>query len=219
MRILIVGAGKVGSLLAKSLSEKGHDVIVVEKDEAKAEALSREADVKVYNSDATDPALYESEIDLSTIDIVVATTNRDEVNMLIAMLAREYNVPRIIVKVRDTKIAYIIEKLGIESIIVEPNITANMILGVIEGKKTVVELLPSFSGYYKIVSFTISEQDYAFRKTLDEINYPRNAAKILAIFDGEEFRDPEEIGLLEKGYEVIALVREDMIEDFIKAFR
>ncbi len=219
MRVLIVGAGKAGSILAKELSERGYEVIVVDKDSVKIANISREADVLAYTYDAVDPTLYEREIDLTTIDIVVAVTNRDEVNMFIATLAKEYDVPRIIVKVRDPKIAYIIERLGTEYIVVEPIVTANTILGIIEGKKSVVNLVPVYTGYYQLVAITITEQDKAYRRSIAEIDYPRDAVKILAVFDGTSLRDPEEIEQLERGYEVIALVREDKLEDFIKSFR
>ncbi len=219
MRILIVGAGKVGSILAKMLAEKGHEVIVLDKDPRKAEALAREADVEALARDATDPSVYEAEIDLSTIDVVVAVTNRDEVNMFVATLAREYEVPRIIVKVRDSRIAYLIEKLGIEHVIVEPNVTANIINSIIEGKYVAVTLLPAFTGNYRLVSITISETDTAAGKPLDEIDYPRDRAKILAVFDGSTFLDPSEVIRLEPGYQVIALVRADAVEEFMNAFR
>ncbi len=219
MRVLIVGAGKAGTVLAKELAERGYEVIIVDKDDVKIANISREADVQAYTFDAVDPMLYEREIDLTTIDIVVAVTNRDEVNMFIATLAKEYDVPRIIVKVRDPKIAYIIERLGTEYIVVEPMITANIILGIIEGKKSVVNLVPVYTGYYQLISLTITEQDKAYRKSIGELNYPRDAAKILAVFDGTALRDPEEIEQLDRGHEIIALVREDRLEEFIKSIR
>ncbi len=216
---MIIGAGKVGSILAKMLADKGYDVIVVDKDPRKAEALAREADVEALARDATDPSLYEREVDLSTVDVVVAATNRDEVNMFVATLAREYDVPRIIVKVRDSRIAYLIQKLGIEYVIVEPLVTANIINSIIEGKYVAVNIVPAFTGNYRLVSVTISEGDSAAGKTLDEIPYPRDRARVLAVFDGQALLDPSEVVRLEPGYQVIALVRQDSLEEFLQAFR
>ncbi len=217
--MLIVGAGKVGSILARMLAERGHEVIVVDKDERKAEMVAREADVEALARDATDPSLYEREVDLTTVDVVVAVTNRDEVNMFVATLAREYNVPRIVVKVRDQRIAQLIQKLGIEYVVVEPVITANIINSIIEGRYVAVNLLPTFMGNYRLVSITISEGDSSAGKTLDEIDYPRDKARILAIFNGESIVDPSEVTRLEPGYQVIALVQQDAIDRFLQAFR
>jgi trk system potassium uptake protein TrkA len=201
------------------LADKGYDVIVVDKDPKKAEAIAREADVEALARDATDPSLYEREVDLTTVDVVVAVTNRDEVNMFVATLAREYDVPRIIVRVRDSRIAYLIQKLGIEHVIVEPLVTANMINSIIEGKYVAVNIVPTFTGNYRLVSITISEGDTAAGKPLEEIQYPRDKARIIAVFDGRALLDPSEVARLEPGYQVIALVRQDSIEEFLQAFR
>jgi len=219
MRILIIGAGKLGSLLARQLSERGHEVIVIEVNEEKAKKVAEEADVAAYVRDATDPSVYE-EIGLSTIDVLVATTNRDEVNLFAALIAREYGVPRVIVKVRDNKVAQIMSRVGLaEDVVVEPQVIASVIEGIIEGKYSVVELVPTYIGEFKLVAITITEGSTVEGRLLEEIKYPRQGTKILAIFDGKEFHDPGEIIRLEPGYQVIALVRETLIEEFLEAFR
>jgi len=219
MRILIVGAGKLGSLLAKNLSEKGHEVIVIEIDEEKARRLAEEADVAAYVRDATDPAVYE-EVGLQSIDVVVATTNKDEVNLFVSLIAREYGVPRVVAKVRDTRVAHILTRVGlVEQVIVEPKVMSSIIEGIIEGKYNVVELVPVFVGDFRLVTVTIAEGSSVEGQLLDEVKYPKHAAKILAVYDGQEFHDPGELIRLEPGYQVIALVREDAIEEFLEAFR
>ena len=53
---------------------------------------------------------------------------------------------------------------------------------------------------------------------LDDIKFPRDGVKILAVFDGENFHDPSVVRL-EAGYQIIALVRDDVIEEFLEVFR
>jgi len=219
VRILIVGAGKLGSLLAKRLSEKGHEIIVIDKDEKKARKVAEEADVASYARDATDPSTYD-EVNIANIDVVVAATNRDEVNLFAALIAREYGVPRVIVKVRDSRIAQILSRIGIaEHIVVEPRVIGSIVEGVIEGKYNVVELVPVYIGGFRLVTITIAEGSSVEGQLLDEVKYPRHGVKILAVFDGEEFHDPGEILRLEAGYQIIALVRDDIVEEFLEAFR
>ncbi len=219
MRILIIGAGKLGSLLAKQLSERGHEVIVIEVDPEKAKRITEEADVAAYARDATDPAVYD-EIGLQSIDVVVATTNKDEVNLFASLIAREYGVPRVIAKVRDSKVAQIMSRVGlVEDVVVEPQVLASIIEGIIEGKYSVVELVPVFVGDFRLVTVTIAEGSNVEGMLLEEVQYPRHGVKILAIFDGKNFLDPNELVRLEPGYQIIALVRDDVIEEFIEAFR
>ncbi len=219
MRILVIGAGKLGSLLAKRLSEKGHEVIVVEKDENRAREIAEQADVEAFVRDATDPSVYE-EVNIASIDAVLAVTNKDEVNLFVAMMAREYGVQRIIVKVRDSRIAQIASRIGIaEYVVVEPKVVGSVIEGVLEGKYSSVDLVPVFAGNFRLVAITINEGSSVEGRLLEEVNYPKDAVKILAVFDGENFYDPGEIIRLRAGYQVIALVREDKLDDFLKAFR
>jgi len=219
LRILIIGAGKLGSLLAKNLSEKGHEIIVIEQDEEKARKLAEEADVAAYARDATDPSVYE-EIGLQSIDVVVATTNKDEVNLFAALIAREYGVPRIVAKVRDSRVAQILTRVGlVEDVVVEPQVIGTIIEGIIEGKYNIVELVPVFTGNFRLVAITIAEGSSVEGQLLDEVKYPRQGVKILAVYDGENFHDPGELIRLEAGYQVIALVRDDLLEEFLEAFR
>jgi len=217
MRILIIGAGETGRHAARLLSKKGNEVIVVDRERSKCEMVANEADVMAIIRDATDPGLYE-EIDLRRIDVVVAATDRDEVNLFIAMIAKDYGVPRVVVRVKDEKIARLLERAGVEAAICVPYVTAKLIESLIEGKYSVVELTPSFTGNYGLVSLTLTENDYSIGKYLSSIKLPKEC-KIIAIFDGEKFLDPKEVSDLRPGYEIIALVRKDKIEEFTHAFR
>jgi len=219
LRILVIGAGQVGSHLARILALQGNDVIIVEKDPEKCRTLreSMEADVTVIEGDATDPELYE-EIDLTTIDVVVATTNKDEVNLFVATLAKDYGVKRVVARARNPLVARLMEKIGVEYVITEPLVTAKLLASIIEGKYTAINLVPVFTGNYVLISFTLSDTDSSVGRSLQEIRLPRES-RILAIFDGEEMRDPVEVDRLHPNYVIIALVRQDKIEEFIQAFR
>jgi len=217
MRILIIGAGDTGRHLARMLSGKGNEVIVVDKDKEKCKLVAEEADVYAINKDATDLSLYE-EVDLRKLDVMVAATDKDEVNLFVALIAREHGVPRIIVRVKDEKVARLLERVGIERAICVPYVIAGLIQSFIEGKYSLINISPTFSGTYGLVSITLAENDTSIGKTLDDLRLPL-ASKVIAVFDGERFLDPEEVRELRPGYEVIALVRNDIVEEFIRAFR
>jgi trk system potassium uptake protein TrkA len=101
MRILIVGGGLVGSTLAEKLAQTGHDVSVIDGDPARVAELSNTLDARVIaGNGATAPLLRRAGIEEA--DLVVATSDRDEVNMIVGLLASVlFEVPRIIVRLRD----------------------------------------------------------------------------------------------------------------------
>lgn len=218
MRILIVGAGRVGSHLAQLLSMRGNEVIIVDKDEEKIRAVQSEADVQGLVRDATDPSLYD-EIDLRSIDVVVAATNKDEINMLVATIASEYGVPRIIARAITPKIAKIMERVGVEFAVTEPIVIAKIMDALIQGKYHAVSLAPVFTGNYMLAAVTITENDSSVGRSLGEITYSSEGIKVLAVFDGEKLVEPIETLELAPNYVIIALVRRDKLEEFEKAFR
>lgn len=101
MNIIIVGGGLVGSTLGAKLSGDGHDVTLIEQDSSKIRELSEHADVQVIEGNgATAPVLVKAGIEEA--GLLVATTNSDEANMVVGMLATSrFHVPRVVVRLRD----------------------------------------------------------------------------------------------------------------------
>jgi trk system potassium uptake protein TrkA len=103
MRIIIVGAGFVGSTLADRLASDGHDVAIIDNDLDMVRGLAEAYDVQVVHANgATAEALRQAGIEKA--DLVVATSNVDEVNLVVGLLAALYfEIPRIIVRLRDVR--------------------------------------------------------------------------------------------------------------------
>lgn len=101
MTIVIVGGGLVGSTLAAKLAQDGHDVVLVEASAEQVHELESSLDVQlVRGNGATAPVLRRAGIQRA--DLVVATTDSDEVNMTVGLLATElFRVPRVVVRLRD----------------------------------------------------------------------------------------------------------------------
>jgi trk system potassium uptake protein TrkA len=102
LQILIVGGGLVGSTLAARLSQSGHDVVLIERDGELARRLTTRLDVQVVEADGT-LARVLREAGIEKADVVVAMTESDEANMVVAMLsATLFEVPRMLVRLRET---------------------------------------------------------------------------------------------------------------------
>jgi len=207
MKVLIVGIGEVGRHIAINLSSKGHDIVAVDVDKEKCDILANEADVIVYNRDATDPSLYE-EIEIESFDVVIASTDRDEVNLFIAAVAHEYGINRIIVVTRSDKAAKLISTLGLTEVTIpSPLISAKIVEEYIEGRYKLMNLIKTIAGDYGIYSIALTSGDKAVGATLAEIRkeLPKEVM-ILAIFNGSEFLEPEDNIVLQQGYILIMLM-------------
>ncbi len=100
MYIIIVGGGGVGYELARNLSEKNQDVVVIEKNEVKARRFKEALDVMVIEDNGASAAILEK-AGIKTADMLVAVTQSDEVNVIACMLAKQYDVPITVCRIRN----------------------------------------------------------------------------------------------------------------------
>lgn len=100
MRTIIVGAGEVGNYLAETLSGRGIDVTVLERDEAVATSLDEHADVRVLReSGSSARALLQAGV--SECDFFLALTSNDEINLVSSSLARALGARTTFARVHD----------------------------------------------------------------------------------------------------------------------
>jgi len=220
LKILVVGIGELGRQIAIDLSRRGHDVVAVDVNAEKCSALSREADLIVLNRDATDPGLYE-EIELESFDVVIASTDRDEVNLFVAAVAKEYGVNSIIVVTRTGKASELIEMLGLAEVsFPSPIISAKLVVSYIEGKYGVLQLTKVLSGKYGVYSIEITAGDRVVGMKIKELKeiLPKDVM-VLAVFDGEKFVEPDEELTMEPGYVIILLAPVGSEEEIETALR
>ncbi|GGO41404.1 Trk system potassium transport protein TrkA [Streptomyces daqingensis] len=99
MQVIVVGAGQVGHTVVKSLAET-HECTVIDLDEERLQALSHTYDVRItHGSGVRRETLLEAGV--ADADLVLACTSRDEVNLVIAMLARRLSSARTVVRATD----------------------------------------------------------------------------------------------------------------------
>lgn len=98
-RFVVIGAGEVGTYLARLLSQAGHGVVVVEPDQERAEAVAEELDVSVVvGNGAHLPVLQRAAVERA--EAVLAVSSSDEANLVASLLAKRLGAQRTVVRVR-----------------------------------------------------------------------------------------------------------------------
>ena len=103
MKIIIAGAGDVGSHLAKLLSSESHDIYLIDENEERLSAVSSQTDVFTITGDAKSVELMDRKL-ISSSDLLIAVTSSEETNMLICILGKRLGAKHTIARINDENI-------------------------------------------------------------------------------------------------------------------
>lgn len=114
-KFAVFGLGRFGKNIALTLTEMGHDVLGVDKDENISESLAEKL-AQVVSFDIRDPRALE-QVGISNFDTVVIASANLESSLMAVMLCKEKNISEIVVKAIDERHAEMAKKLGADKII------------------------------------------------------------------------------------------------------
>jgi trk system potassium uptake protein TrkA len=115
MYIVIVGAGDIGTPLIDIAVRSGNEVVVIEKDIQKADAIASEYDCLVLNADATVKETL-SEASAEQADAIISTTDQDATNIMVCLLAEEFDVPAVTSVVHTAEHMNLFRQIGVNTI-------------------------------------------------------------------------------------------------------
>jgi len=116
MRVIIVGCGRVGANLANALSAERHDVVVIDSDPLSFGRLSREFGGRMLTGVGFDRDILQK-ADIEGADALAATTDSDNVNIVVAVTAKEtFKVPHVVARIYNPQAAEIYRREGIPTV-------------------------------------------------------------------------------------------------------
>ena len=114
MYVIIVGAGDIGTPLIEVATREGNEVVVIEKNEQRAEEAARRFDCLVINDDATTQDVLE-DAGADRADALISTTNQDATNVMVCLLAQELEIPDVVSVVHNPEHLALFERIGVHS--------------------------------------------------------------------------------------------------------
>jgi trk system potassium uptake protein TrkA len=184
MFIIVVGGGKVGVSVTRTLLALNHEVVIVEQKRARAERLEEEFEHRAVYGDGTELYVLERAGITRPPDIVVAVTGDDEDNIIIGQLAREkYGVEKVVARVNDPRNEPHFDLLGIS-----PTVSAtSMVLALIEHEvpqHELVHLLELRKENLEIVEVEIKRGSSAEGKRVEDLRLPESTRLISVMREG-----------------------------------
>lgn len=204
IRIAIAGAGNVGSFVAKDLTSKGHDVVLIEQNEETVKTRKTELDVNWVRGDACELHTLDAAV-LSSCDVMVAATGDDEDNLVISLLAKqEFAVPRVVARVNHPDNEWLFtETWGVDVAVSTPHLLTSLVEEAVS-VGDLVQLLKLEQGKVALLEVTLAENSPAEGKTVSDLNMPADCT-IVAIVRDKHVITPGGDTPLHAGDEVLAL--------------
>src|SRR3989339_1881163 len=127
MKIIIIGGGKIGYYLAKTLIPFKHDITLIEEQKELCIKVANELNINVLSGDGTNIEIL-TEAKASEANVFIAVSGKDEVNLIACQLAkRNFGVKRTISRVNNPKNISVFETLGVDFAVSSTSIIADLI--------------------------------------------------------------------------------------------
>jgi trk system potassium uptake protein TrkA len=210
MKTVFIGASTLTLMTVRSLLQRGHEVVIIDKNKEKIETLSDELDCGFLHGDGTKPAiLRESGIDDSVF--LFCLTGNDQTNIIASLVGRSMGLSRVITKLEDEELDHICIELGLTETII-PDITiARHLADIVEGQD-IEELALTIKGDARVFSFIAKDDDIG---TIEALSLPAKA-RVICIYRNEEIIFPEKDSKIDSDDEVVIISHRDHIEELTK---
>lgn len=187
-KAIIIGGGKIGYYLTKTLSENDYDLSLVEADKEISKQVANTLDATVVWGDGTSATTLEK-AGIKNCDAVIAVTGRDESNLIICQMAKKlYNVPKTIAKVNNPKNVGALKKLGVDIAVSGTELIIRHLEHEVDNSR-IKELIPLNDGKAAVFEVRLPS-DYVYDgRELSDIRLPEGC-NIISIQRRDEFIIP-----------------------------
>ena len=215
-RVLLIGAGRAGRMLAQMLEKQGVFVKVIEKDKERCRILSEQLNNGlVLCGDGTDIDLLTEE-GITEADCVVCLTDDDKLNLLLALLAKHLGAKKTIVRVARNEYVDLMAKVGVDIALSARLLSAAEVMRFVrQGGIVSVALLEGAKA--EALELQVQPGCKVDGKTLIRAKLPRECLVCGIVHDGEA-SVPNGQSMLNAGDRVIVFAQTEVVQDVMDMF-
>lgn len=218
MYVVIIGGGQIGSYMAELLLKSKIDFVVVDSNHDNVEKLIKKfGQEHTCYGDGTDPTILSS-VKIQEADVVACVTGRDEVNLVVSMIAKfEFQSPRVVGRVNNPSNSWLFNiGMGVDAAVNQADIIGHMVVEEMS-MKNFLTLMKLSKGGHSIVQLVAAESCLASGKKIATLSLPKDCL-LIAIYHGEELIIPNGETVIFPGDRIIFFSNDSIYNDLVRLF-
>ena len=218
MKIIIVGCGKVGTSIATELDSEGHQLRLIDTNKDAVRRLSESIDAMGIEGNG---AIYDTlaEAEVSSADLVIAATARDEVNLYTCLMAKNSGAKNTIARVRNPEytndLFRVKEAMGL-SMSINPELTAAIEVSRLLRYSGALEIDSFSKGAADLIKVYVPETSPIAGKAVSKIDIQKGKVRICTVERGKDVFIPNGDFVIQAGDKVSVVAKPDIAAKFFK---
>jgi len=213
MRVVFLGASQVTIRATELFIKRGYEVVIIETERGKIDALSGELDCSFLHGDGSKPNILK-EADPIRSDFLFCLTNNDQNNIIASLVGRSLGYTRVITRIQDPSFEPICLELGLEDSIIPSRTIARYLVDLVAGVG-IPDISTMLKGEARLFSFIATKEE---AKPIADLDMP-SGARIICYYRRDKFILPEEDSTLAAGDEVVVLTHSDHLPRLQERFK
>lgn len=213
MRAVFLGAGSLAVNTARTLIKRGHEVVIVERDRERIDALSEELDCGFICGDGSRPAILR-EADPQHTTVLYCLTGHDQINIIASLVGRSLGFERIVTKIDDSELEHICLELGLDDTIIPSRTIGVHLADLFEGRDP-LEISTLIREEARVFSF-VAGKDHAV--AVSELSLPKRT-RVVCVYRNGDLVIPDEDTELKADDEVVLVTHREALSDLTERFK
>jgi trk system potassium uptake protein TrkA len=213
MRTAFIGSNSLTVTTAEMLLADGHEVVIVERDRDRIDALAERLDAGFVHGDGTSPDVLR-DAEPENTDVLFCLLESDQTNILAALIGRSLGFSRVVPRVNERQFQHIADELGLDDAVLPNQAVANHLRHLLGGEKS-LELSSVIRDDAAVFSFVAGDDDAG---PVPELDLPGRTS-IICLYRNDRFRLPTEVRRIEPGDEIILISAQDQMDALYQRWR
>lgn len=206
MRVVLVGASSLAVQTAEVLIEHGHQVLIIERDKERIDALGERLDCAFLHGDGSMPDLLR-EADPSHTEVMMCLTNHDQTNIIASLMARNLGYERVVTVIEDADFEGLCDELGLKETFIPLRKISHQLAELTEEPAAAPSLDTLFKHDAALRDLVLGAGEY----TLEQLQLP-DGVRVAGFYREQALLFPDAQTRFQAGDELLILAREESLK-------